>query len=83
MVITGRNSAQLLRGCSDCYRPPYLAMIVGLAEPERLALAYVARREIETVALQLEPLSSAIAKLVPGEPPPVPPKTPRPKSQRR
>jgi hypothetical protein len=62
-------------------------MIVDLTEPERLAIAYVARREIETnrypMAPQLEPLSSAIAKLVPGEPPPVPPKTPRPKSQRR
>jgi hypothetical protein len=60
---------------------------IDLTEPERLALAYVARREIETnrypLAPQLEPLRSAIAKLVPGEPPPVPPKTPRPKTRRR
>jgi hypothetical protein len=40
-------------------------MIVDLTEPERLALAYVARREIEPnrypLAPQLEPLKSAIA----------------------
>jgi hypothetical protein len=56
-------------------------MIVDLTEPERLALAYVARREIETnrypLAPQLEPLRSAFGKLCPTEPLPVPPKSPR------
>jgi hypothetical protein len=62
-------------------------MIVDLTEPERLALAYVARREIETnrypLVPQLEPLKSAIAKLVPGAPLPLPPKSARPKTRRR
>jgi hypothetical protein len=66
-------------------------MLIDLTEPERLALAlalaYVAQREIETdrypLAPQLEPLRTAIAKLAPNDPPPVPPKSPRPKSRRR
>jgi hypothetical protein len=45
-----------------------------LSETERLALAYVARREIETnrnlLAPQLEPLKSALAKLAPSDTPP-------------
>jgi hypothetical protein len=62
-------------------------MIIDLAEPKCLVLAYVARREIETnrypLAPQLGPLRSAIAKLVPGEPSPVPPKSPRSKFRHR
>ena len=56
-------------------------MIVDLTEPERLALAYLARREIETnryvAAPQLGPLATAFAKLCPEDAPPKPPKTPR------
>jgi hypothetical protein len=44
---------------------------IDLTESKRLALALIARREIETnrypLAPQLEPLKTAIAKLVPGE----------------
>jgi hypothetical protein len=57
-----------------------------LTEPERLALAYLARREIETnrnlLAPQLEPLKTALAKLAPGDAAPKPPKTPRRPSRR-
>jgi hypothetical protein len=48
--------------------------LAQLSEAERLALAYLARREIETnrnlLAPQLEPLKTALAKLAPADAPP-------------
>jgi hypothetical protein len=56
-------------------------MIIDLTEPERLALANVAaprdRDEPLHPGAAARTAATAIAKLVPGEPPPVPPKTPR------
>jgi hypothetical protein len=60
--------------------------LTTLTERERLALAYVARRKIETnrypLSPQLAPLKSALAKLAPADPEPKPPATPRRKPQR-
>jgi hypothetical protein len=61
---------------------------IDLTESERLALAFIARRELETNryvgAIQLEPLKTAFAKLAPTDPPPVMlPEALRPKFRRR